>query len=102
LSALSTLTTSVPAAYSFLDPKKEGAKVAAYIAGIALATLAVFALTRTLCALREHLTRGRGGPASLGPAPSTESLEEWQEVRLGEDEKGGSSLDGGKAPRRGM
>jgi hypothetical protein len=83
---------NAPAAYSFLDPKKEGAKVAAYIAGIALATLAVFAVTRTLCALRARLVAGgRTGPAaSLGPARSTESLEEWQEVRLG-DEKGGSS-----------
>jgi hypothetical protein len=90
------------AAYSFLDPKKEGPKVAAYIAGIAVGTLAVFALTRTLCALRARLVARGREVASLGPARSTESLEEWQEVRLGEDEKGGSSLDGGKAPRRGM
>ena len=41
--------------YSFLDPHKQGAKLAAYIVGIAIAEIVLFIIIRYICILRNYL-----------------------------------------------
>jgi hypothetical protein len=85
-------STASPAAQA----RNEGAKVAAYIAG----TLAVFSLTRTLRVVRAPRAR------TAWLRHVARSGAEYRVARgvLGEDEKGGSAMDTGKAraPRRGV
>ena len=50
--------------YSFLDPHKQGAFLAAYIVGIAVAEIVIFVLVRYLCILRHRLARRLAG---MGP-----------------------------------
>ena len=50
-------------AYSFLDPKKQGAMIAAYIAGIGIGNVVVFAAAWGIIRLREFLV------AKYGKAP---------------------------------
>ncbi|KAJ2925879.1 hypothetical protein H1R20_g11212, partial [Candolleomyces eurysporus] len=51
----SYLPASYAIAYSFLDPKRQGAKLAAYIVGIAVGQVVVFVAAWGLIKLREHL-----------------------------------------------
>lgn len=44
-------------AYSFLDPKKQGKLLAAYIVGIAVGQIIVFLVVHGIIVLRERLTR---------------------------------------------
>lgn len=53
-----------PPVYSFLDPHEQGAFLAAYIVGIAVAEIVIFVLVRYLCILRFRLTKRL---ARLGP-----------------------------------
>ena len=46
-------------AYSFLDPKKQGKKLAAYIIGIALGQIIIFLIVRGIIVVRERLIRNR-------------------------------------------
>jgi len=45
--------------YSFLDPKKQGKRLAGYIVGIAVGQVIVFLIVRGIILLRERLTRRR-------------------------------------------
>ena len=73
-------------AYSFLDPKTEGAFLAAYIVGIAVGICIVFTITRFACALREYIWRKRGGVApQMGTArvasSTSERTADWEIVQ---------------------
>lgn len=52
-------------AYSFLDPKKQGALLAGYIVGIAVAQCVIFAVVRTLIVARERIVRRSGTSAEI-------------------------------------
>lgn len=71
------------AAYSFLDPAK-GPILAAYIIGIAVGDILVFALVRGVVALRQRwaIRSGRLRSASDGEAGGGvgEAIDEWEEV----------------------
>ena len=67
------MLTLLPAAYSFLDPKKEHGLLAAYIAGIGAAGIIIFALARSLCALRARLAPPRK-PMPDGSSPIVERI----------------------------
>ena len=87
-------------AYSFLDPHTQGAKLAAYIVGIAAAEVVLFVVVRYVMMLRSMLiqrhnapTRGVGYAHSSsdaaeeaeeaetkGPRKGEEELDDWQEV----------------------
>ena len=73
-------THRAPAAYSFLDPAKEHARLAAYIVGIALAECIAFLLARGATWARTRLVRrfSRARPPR-DDAPS----EDWVEVEVG-------------------
>jgi len=45
--------------YSFLDPNKQGKKLAAYIIGIAVGQIIIFLIVRGIIVLRERLVRNR-------------------------------------------
>lgn len=73
-------------AYSFLDPHTQGAKLAGYIIGIGIGAVIVFAITRSLCVLRERIARrcGRGLVERDGagePLPQ-ETLHDWDMVEV--------------------
>lgn len=72
-------------AYSFLDPQKQGGKVAAYIAGIGLAAALFFAIAWGICTLRNKLMRGRGLREVDEMDVPRESLSQWEEVDLEKD-----------------
>ncbi|KAF8336040.1 hypothetical protein F5887DRAFT_921016 [Amanita rubescens] len=65
--------------YNFLDPKKEGGLLAAYIVGIAVCECVAYALVYGVIVLRQKVTRGRGvlddGARSRVP---DEAVDEWQ------------------------
>jgi len=64
--------------YSFLNPQKQGAKLAAYIAGIAIGEVVVFLLVRGVVLLRERLfTRRARRKATYGGG---EKMEEWEDI----------------------
>ncbi|KAF9000093.1 hypothetical protein BDQ17DRAFT_1360100 [Cyathus striatus] len=67
--------------YSFLDPQKQHALLAAYIVGIAIGECVVFALVRTVMVLRERycIRRGLVGNGS-GIAATAEDIDEWEEI----------------------
>ena len=71
-----------PAAYSFLDPKKEHAKLAGYIAGIGVAEAIALLLAQGLIRVRMRLSgrksRTGGSPSINGPPAAIE--EDWEEV----------------------
>jgi hypothetical protein len=46
-----------PEAYSFLDPKKQGGLLAAYIVGIAAAGVIIFAIVWGICWVRNRIWR---------------------------------------------
>ncbi|RXW16395.1 hypothetical protein EST38_g9457 [Candolleomyces aberdarensis] len=54
--------------YSFLDPKRQGAKLAAYIIGIAVGQVIVFVAAWGIIKLREHLvlSKKKASEASMG------------------------------------
>jgi hypothetical protein len=62
-------------AYSFLDPEKQHAMLAAYIAGIPIGECLVFTGVRYICIFREHFA-ARNGQRSCTP----EAIDEWQEI----------------------
>ncbi|KAI0831778.1 hypothetical protein BC628DRAFT_1310907 [Trametes gibbosa] len=65
--------------YSFLDPEKEHAKLAAYIVAVGIAECIAFLLARALAALRMRLSRQdarRRAEALDGP----QAIEDWEEV----------------------
>jgi len=73
--------------YSFLDPNKQGAKLAAYIIGIAVAQVIVFSIVRGIVVLRERwaLKNGRilrvGGGLGGEETPRNASVDDdWEEV----------------------
>ena len=78
-------------AYSFLDPTKEGSKLAGWIIGIGAAGVIIFSLARTLILLRSHIIRcsrlsssneyrRRGGDGDgYGEG---ERLDEWETVEV--------------------
>uniref|UniRef100_A0A8H8CIQ3 Uncharacterized protein n=1 Tax=Psilocybe cubensis TaxID=181762 RepID=A0A8H8CIQ3_PSICU len=73
--------------YSFLDPKKQGGKLAAYIIGIAVAQIVIFSVMRGLIVLRERwaVRNERVLSASVaqqgGLGRSTGNIEDdWEEV----------------------
>lgn len=70
------------AAYSFLDPS-DGPILAAYIIGIAVGDILVFALVRGVVALRQRwaIRSGRLRSASDGEVGGAgEAIDEWEEV----------------------
>ena len=54
----SHLTSPSSSAYSFLDPKKQGKKLAAYIIGIAVGACIIFLIARGIIVLRVRFTKG--------------------------------------------
>jgi hypothetical protein len=54
-----TSLTGIFSAYSFLNPKKQGIFVLAYIAGIAVGQMLIFLLVFGIIHLRQHLTSKR-------------------------------------------
>lgn len=85
------------AAYSFLDPAKQHARVAAYIVGIAVATLLFFTIARYACVLRERLARGRGLRDTAGAGERREELQEWEEIHIEKDVRAGAAREKGAA-----
>lgn len=67
------------AAYSFLDPEKQHAKLAGYIVGIAVAECLAFLLVRGLTWVRMRLSR-RGSSAIQDGTEDGRPSEEWEEV----------------------
>ncbi|KAH9923972.1 uncharacterized protein BXZ73DRAFT_50715 [Epithele typhae] len=66
--------------YSFLDPAKEHAMLAAYIVGIAVAECVAFALVQGLTLLRLRLTKGRAGTRPGSALSGRAPTEDWEEV----------------------
>ena len=78
--------------YDFLDPRVEHAKLAAYIIGIAVATILVFILVRYICQFRSYLFIRAAKSQAKEPTDSfqteskqeiagnVEAFEEWEEV----------------------
>jgi len=69
--------------YAFLDPKKEGPRLAAYIVGIAVGECIVYAIVYGIVFLRLKLTRKYSSlPASANDNSEEykESLSEWQQM----------------------
>ncbi|KAF8956426.1 hypothetical protein BDZ97DRAFT_1671613 [Flammula alnicola] len=64
--------------YSFLNPQKQGAKLAAYIIGIAVAEIIVFLIVRGIVVLRERWAVRRGWV--LQDQGSGEIEDGWEEV----------------------
>lgn len=82
-----------PAAYSFLNPHREHAKLAAYIVGIAVAEIIIFIIIRYVCVLRSlafarllgSSTRD-GALLRKGKEPEIkEEIDEWEEVERPSD-----------------
>ncbi|KAF8153422.1 hypothetical protein B0H34DRAFT_663051 [Crassisporium funariophilum] len=65
--------------YSFLNPQKQGAKLAAYIVGIAVAEIIVFCLVRGVVVLRQRWATKRGLVLQAGEGVEAD-IEEWEEV----------------------
>ncbi|KAJ2916891.1 hypothetical protein MD484_g3492, partial [Candolleomyces efflorescens] len=57
--------------YSFLDPKRQGAKLAAYIIGIAVGQVVVFVAVWGIIKLREHLVSKKKASASVAVESDT-------------------------------
>ncbi|CAA7263575.1 unnamed protein product [Cyclocybe aegerita] len=69
--------------YSFLDPKRQGAKLAAYIIGIAVGEIIVFCAIRGLIVLRERWAVRTRRVLDVGDAEGStggRESEEWEEV----------------------
>ncbi|PPQ69543.1 hypothetical protein CVT25_000860 [Psilocybe cyanescens] len=74
--------------YSFLDPKKQGAKLAAYIIGIAVAQIIIFSVVRGLMVLRQRWAQRNDrvlpdvpGPQNgSGGRPTVNIEDDWEEV----------------------
>ena len=60
-------------AYSFLNPKKQGKRLAAYIVGIAVGQIIIFLIVRGIIVLRERLTRRKLKSTSGAPVNMTQS-----------------------------
>ncbi|EIW60734.1 uncharacterized protein TRAVEDRAFT_64129 [Trametes versicolor FP-101664 SS1] len=65
--------------YSFLDPQKEGAKLAGYIIGVGVAEVLAFLLARGLAVLRVRLTR-RGAWRRANSLDQGQAIDEWEDV----------------------
>ncbi|KAF7348781.1 hypothetical protein MVEN_01397700 [Mycena venus] len=84
--------------YSFLDPTKQHAFLAAYIIGIGVGDVVVFVLARGVVVLRQRLAIRFGRLAKddgevMGGGEGTEAIDEWEEIER--------SVTGGKAERGG-
>ncbi|GLB38071.1 hypothetical protein LshimejAT787_0411220 [Lyophyllum shimeji] len=66
--------------YTFLDPKKQGAVLAAYIFGIAAGYIIVFLLVRLLVVLRVRLVAQYCRIRAEEGRTSPEAFEEWEEI----------------------
>ncbi|KAF7348776.1 hypothetical protein MVEN_01397100 [Mycena venus] len=84
--------------YSFLDPTKQHGLVAAYIIGIGVGDVVVFALARGVVVLRQRLAIRSGRLAKddgevIGSGGDAEAIDEWQEIERpvagGKMERGG-------------
>ncbi|KAF8874991.1 hypothetical protein BD779DRAFT_1564838 [Infundibulicybe gibba] len=73
--------------YTFLDPKRQHALLAAYIVGIAVGEIIVFAAAHGLSVLRIHVTRRSAG--AHGAVGVQEALDEWEEVDVPREGKPG-------------
>ena len=60
------LLTPSPQAYSFLNPKKQGKKLAIYIVGIAIGQVIIFCIVVGILHLRKRLTERRSQPEAHG------------------------------------
>ncbi|KAF9473052.1 hypothetical protein BDN70DRAFT_413802 [Pholiota conissans] len=82
--------------YSFLDPKKQGAKLAAYIFGIGVAEVIVFCVIRGVMVLRQRWAV-RSGRVLGGNGEREANIEEgWEEVEsptVAKPSKGGMEPD---------
>lgn len=72
----------ISTAYGFLDPHTEHARLAGWIVGIAVAGVVIFAITRTLCWLRERLAARYGVGRALAHRASftSEGSGGWETV----------------------
>jgi len=66
--------------YSFLDPHKQGAKLAAYIVGIAVGEIIVFSLVRGIVVLRERWAVKTGRVLLAQEGGSEGNGDDWEEV----------------------
>lgn len=84
------LTISLKIAYSFLDPKAHGSgRVVGYVFGIAIGTIVLFTIVRTLCGVRIWGVRkwrcertSTNMDAEMGMEREREALDEWDMVEV--------------------
>ena len=67
-------------AYSFLDPSKQHAKIAAYIIGIPIGELIIFAIVRGIVVLRERWAIKSGRVLRVGEREAQDGQDGWQGV----------------------
>lgn len=84
-----TTKQSVCAAYSFLDPKKQGPKLAAYIIGIAVAEIIAFSVVRGLMVVRQRWAVGSGRVLAINGEMVVGLEEGWEEVESPPSAKAG-------------
>ncbi|KAF8178715.1 hypothetical protein BJ912DRAFT_1023974 [Pholiota molesta] len=78
--------------YSFLDPKKQGAKLAAYIIGIAVAEIIVFCIIRGIMVLRQRWAVRSGRVLAVESERTMEIEEGWEEVESPSTAKVGNGV----------
>ncbi|KDR73316.1 hypothetical protein GALMADRAFT_72750 [Galerina marginata CBS 339.88] len=66
--------------YSFLDPHKQGAKLAAYIVGIAVGEIIVFSLVRGVVVLRERWAVKAGRVLALPEDRPEDDGDDWEHI----------------------
>lgn len=70
------------AAYAFLNPSKQRAKLAAYVIGILIGDIIVFAVVRGIVVLRERWALKSGRVLNVeGVEMQAGDDEEWEEIR---------------------
>jgi hypothetical protein len=57
-------TSHLYTAYSFLDPHKEGKKLAVFIVGIGIGQIVIFLIVRLIIVVREKLTKDKTVPTT--------------------------------------